>query len=175
MSCASPLRPTHALHIARAVLKNGDSRIDYLPTAPYYTVSVSAAATKLQRLGVTAHSIAGHVIAHHVGPTRSDPRPRFVPPETRMGGNQVDVSLGPWLLNRVLGIQYLDPWRACTLFLLLRRLSPEGTVSTRLTHDLGCNWTDRVSPQSTLILWDHRSTATSDTLASSSSTTNVVR
>jgi ABC-type xylose transport system permease subunit len=46
------------------------------------------------------------------------------------------------LLNRVLGIQYLDPWRACTLFLLLRRLSSEETMSTRLTHDLGCNWTD---------------------------------
>ncbi len=43
------------------------------------------------------------------------------------------------LINRVLGIQYLDPWRACTLFLLLRRLSPEETVSTRLTHNLGCN------------------------------------
>ena len=59
---------------------------------------------------------------------------------------------------------------ACTLFLLLRRLSAEETMSTRPTHDLwcNCNWTDRVSPQSTLILWDHRSTATSDTLASSS-------
>ncbi len=50
----------------------------------------------------------------------------------------------PVVLNRVLGIQYLDPWpgRACTLFLLLRRLSSEETMSTRLTHDLGCNWTD---------------------------------
>jgi hypothetical protein len=46
------------------------------------------------------------------------------------------------VINRVLGIQYLDPWRACTLFLLLRRLSSEETMSTRLTHDLGCNWTD---------------------------------
>ncbi len=42
-------------------------------------------------------------------------------------------------LNRVLGIQYLDQWRACTLFLLLRRLSSEKTMSMRLTHDLGCN------------------------------------
>ncbi len=60
---------------------------------------------------------------------------------------------------------------------LLRRLSPEGTMSTRLTHEFGCNcnWTDRVSPQSALILWDQRSMATSDTLASSSSTTNAVR
>ncbi len=41
------------------------------------------------------------------------------------------------LLHRVLGIQYLDQWRACTLFLLLRRLSSEETRSTRLTHDLG--------------------------------------
>jgi hypothetical protein len=46
------------------------------------------------------------------------------------------------VLNRVLGIQYLDPWRAGTPFLLLRRLSSEETMSTRLTHDLGCNWTD---------------------------------
>ncbi len=56
------------------------------------------------------------------------------------------------VLNRVLGIQYLDSRRAFTLFLLLRRLSPEGTMSTRLTRDLGCNWTDWVSPQSALIL-----------------------
>jgi hypothetical protein len=35
---------------------------------------------------------------------------------------------GRKVLNRVLGIQYLDPWRACTLFLLLRRLSSEETV-----------------------------------------------
>jgi len=27
------------------------------------------------------------------------------------------------LMNCVLEIQYLDPWRACTLFLLLRRLT----------------------------------------------------
>jgi hypothetical protein len=48
------------------------------------------------------------------------------------------------VINRVLGIQYLDSRRACTLFLLLRRLSSEETVSTRLTHNLGCNWTDEV-------------------------------
>ena len=54
------------------------------------------------------------------------------------------------VLNRVLGIQYLDSRRAYTLFLLLHRLSPEGTMSMRPTHDLGwsCNWTDRGSPQS---------------------------
>ncbi len=46
------------------------------------------------------------------------------------------------LINCVLWIQYVDPWRACTLFLLLPRLSSEETMSTRLTHDLGCNWTD---------------------------------
>jgi hypothetical protein len=79
--------------------------------------------------------------------------------EGRDGGTEGrrDGERGGWeggreVLNRVLGIQYLDPWRACTLFLLLRRLSPEGTMSTRLTHDLGCNWTDRVSPQSALML-----------------------
>ena len=37
---------------------------------------------------------------------------------------------GSSLLKRVLGIQYLDPWRACTLFLLLCRLSSEETMST---------------------------------------------
>ncbi len=44
------------------------------------------------------------------------------------------------LFNRVLGIQYLDLRRACTLFLLLCRLFREGTMSTRLTHDFtaGC-------------------------------------
>ncbi len=50
------------------------------------------------------------------------------------------------VLNRVLGIQqYLDSMRACTLFLLLRRLSSEETMSTRLTHDLWCNWTGLTS------------------------------
>ena len=44
------------------------------------------------------------------------------------------VALGTVLINYVLGIQYLDPWRACTLFLLLRRLSSEETMSTRLTQ-----------------------------------------
>jgi hypothetical protein len=42
------------------------------------------------------------------------------------------------VLNRVLWIQYLDSRRACTLFLLLRGLSSEETMSTRSTHDLGC-------------------------------------
>jgi hypothetical protein len=51
-----------------------------------------------------------------------------------------------FLLNSVLGIQRLDYTGACTLFLLLHsphdRLSAEETLSTRLTHNLCCNWTD---------------------------------
>ncbi len=43
-------------------------------------------------------------------------------------------------MNRVRGIQRLDSTGACTLFLLLRRLSAEETMSTRLTLDLWCNW-----------------------------------
>ena len=35
-----------------------------------------------------------------------------------------------FMLDRVLGIQYLDSRRACALFLLLRRLSSEKTMST---------------------------------------------
>jgi hypothetical protein len=46
------------------------------------------------------------------------------------------------VFNRVLGIQYLDSRRACTLLLLLRRLSSEETMSTRLTDDLACDWID---------------------------------
>jgi hypothetical protein len=34
------------------------------------------------------------------------------------------------------------PHANCSLFLLLRRLSSEETVSTRLTHNLSCDWTD---------------------------------
>jgi hypothetical protein len=57
---------------------------------------------------------------------------------------ELDIDLNPGesesrVINYVLGIQYLDPWRACTLFLLLRRLSSEETMSTRLAHNLGCN------------------------------------
>ncbi len=46
-----------------------------------------------------------------------------------------------YVLNHVLWIQYLDSLarRACILFLLLRRPSSEETMSTRPTHDLGCN------------------------------------
>ncbi len=65
----------------------------YFPTAPFYTVS--AVVTKLQRLDVTAQH-RRLLIAHHVDPTSSDPRPRIMTLETRTGGNQVDVPLGPW-------------------------------------------------------------------------------
>ncbi len=41
------------------------------------------------------------------------------------------------VLSHVLGIQRLDSTRACTLFLLLRRLSAEETMSTILTPDCG--------------------------------------
>jgi hypothetical protein len=47
----------------------------------------------------------------------------------------------PWptrkrpVLNHVLGIRHLDSTGACTLFLLLRRLSAEETMSTRHTHN----------------------------------------
>ncbi len=47
---------------------------------------------------------------------------------------------GRKVINCVLGIQYLNPCRGCTLFLLLRRLSSGETMSTRLTHNLGCNY-----------------------------------
>ena len=43
------------------------------------------------------HNSAGHVIEHLVDSTCPDPHPRFMIQETRMGGNQVDVPLGPWL------------------------------------------------------------------------------
>jgi hypothetical protein len=60
--------------------------------------------------------------------------------ELILRGAPPGLVLPGWsLINYVLGIQYLDPWRACTLFLLLRRLSSEETMSTRLTHNLGCN------------------------------------
>ncbi len=56
--------------------------------------------------------------------------------------NQIKASDRFAVLNCVLGIQRLDSTGACTLFLLLRRLSAEETMSTRLTHDLCCIWTD---------------------------------
>ena len=59
---------------------------------------------------------------------------------------------GSYMINCVLGIQYLDSWRACTLFLLLRRLSSEEAVSTRLKHNLGCNKTDEFPRRLSLIL-----------------------
>ncbi len=65
--------------------------------------------------------------------------------------NIVAITKVSNLLDRVLGVHYLDPWRACTLFLLLRRLSSEEAMSTRLTHDLGCNWTGLIGfPRSLL-------------------------
>jgi hypothetical protein len=54
-------------------------------------------------------------------------------------------SLVSLVLNRVLGIQRHESTGACTLFLLQRRLSAEETMSTRLTHDLWCNWTDELT------------------------------
>ncbi len=87
---------SYTLHIAHAMMKKGDLRMFCLTTAPFYTVLVVV--TKLQRLGVR-HNIAGHVIAHRVDSshsTSSDPRPRFMTQETRIGGNEFDVSLGPW-------------------------------------------------------------------------------
>ncbi len=69
-------------------------------------------------------------------PTRSGPARRSGsgPPGRAGPPNRESV-----LLKRVLGIQCLDSRRACTPFLLLRRLSSEETMSTRPTHDLGCN------------------------------------
>ncbi len=46
------------------------------------------------------------------------------------------------LLSRVLGMQRLDSAGACTLLLLLRRLSAEEAMSTRLEHDLWCSRSD---------------------------------
>ena len=57
-------------------------------------------------------------------------------------GKALETDPSHTVLNRVHGIQPLDSCRACRLFLLLRRLSSEETVSTRLTHNLSCNWTD---------------------------------
>jgi hypothetical protein len=59
--------------------------------------------------------------------------------ETSGRKDAVSNVLRQLVINRVLGIQDLDSMRACTLFLLLRRLSSEETVLTRLTHNLGCN------------------------------------
>jgi hypothetical protein len=70
-----------------------------------------------------------------VGPARAERKQAH--PVTDLDARTMEAAV----LNRVLGIQYLDSRRACTLFLLLRRLSYEETMSTRLTHDLWCNWT----------------------------------
>jgi hypothetical protein len=85
------------------------------------------------RVGAGCRSAAG---------SGRDAAHRHLHPTALASIHQRGTGMPLWLLNRVLGIQYLDPWRACTLFLLLRRLSAEETMSTRLTHDLGCNWTD---------------------------------
>jgi hypothetical protein len=120
-----PSRPSHPSHPPRSLTHPSASAWPPAAPADGARPAVAAPTPVCMRIRIPSLSRAASL----------SPSP---PPFASSLRLSFSSSLPPSLLiNCVLGIQYLDPCRACTLFLLLRRLSSEETMSTRLKHNLG--------------------------------------